>query len=161
MDLLFDMLLLAFQTDTTRVSTLMLAVDGSNRTFPEIGIRDGHHHLSHHQGNHEMIEKIRRIDRFHVERFARFVQRLAETPEGEGTLLDNSLVLFGGGISDGNRHNHEDLPILLAGRGGGVETGRLIENPRETPLCNLYLSMLERRVPAREFRRSTGPLALS
>lgn len=162
MDLLFDMLLLAFQTDTTRVSTLMLAVDGSNRTFPEIGIRDGHHHLSHHQGNHEMIEKIRRIDRFHVERFARFVQRLAETPEGEGTLLDNSLVLFGGGISDGNRHNHEDLPILLAGRGGGVETGRLIENPRETPLCNLYLSMLERAgCPRENFGDSTGPLALS
>lgn len=163
MDLMFDMLLLAFQTDSTRVGTLMLAVDGSNRTFPEIGIRDGHHHLSHHQGNAEMIEKIRRIDRFHVERFARFVRKLAETPEGEGSLLDSSLVLFGGGISDGNKHNHEDLPIVLAGRGGGdVSTGRLIQSRRETPLCNLYLSMLDRAgCPRDNFGDSTGPLPIS
>jgi hypothetical protein len=123
----------------------MLGVDGSNRTLPEIGIKDGHHHLSHHQNNAEMVEKIRRIDRFYMERFARFVRRLAETPEGEGSLLDHAMVLHGGGISDGNRHNHENLPILLAGRGGGtIETGRLIRCQNETPLCNLYLSMLER-----------------
>lgn len=163
MDLMFDMLLLAFQTDSTRVGTLMLAVDGSNRTFPEIGIRDGHHHLSHHQGNAEMIEKIRRIDRFHVERFARFVRKLADTPESEGSLLDNSLILFGGGISDGNKHNHEDLPIVLAGRGGGsVATGRLIQSKRETPLCNLYLSMLDRAgCPRDNFGDSTSPLAIT
>ncbi len=162
MDLMFDLLALAFRTDSTRVGTLMLAVDGSNRTFPEIGVRDGHHHLSHHQGNREMIEKIRRIDRFHVERFARFVRILAETPEGEGTLLDNSLVLFGGGISDGNKHNHENLPILLAGRGGrNLPTGRMVETARETPLCNLYLSMLVRAgCPRERFADSTGMLAL-
>lgn len=162
MDLMYDMLLLAFQTDTTRVGTLMLAVDGSNRTFPEIGIKDGHHHLSHHQNNQEMVEKIRRIDRFHVERFARFVQRLAETPDGDGTLLDNTLILLGGGISDGNRHNHEDLPIVVAGRGGGaVKTGRLVRSPRETPLCNLYLSMLDcAGCPQESFSDSTGPLAM-
>jgi len=161
-DLMYDMLHLAFQTDTTRVSTLMLAVDGSNRTFPEIGIKEGHHHLSHHQNNEEMIEKIRRIDRFYVERFARFIQKLADTKEGEGTLLDSSLVLFGGGISDGNRHNHENLPIVLAGGGGSaVQAGRLIKTPAETPLCNLYLSMLERAgCPQESFADSTGPLPL-
>jgi hypothetical protein len=160
-DLMYDMLLLAFQTDTTRVSTLMMAGDGSNRTFPEIGIKEGHHHLSHHQNNQEMVEKIRRIDKFYTERFARFVARLAETKEGQGTLLDNTLVLFGGGISDGNRHNHEDLPIVMAGRGGGINTGRLIQSPRETPLCNLYLSMLEQAgCPAERFGDSTGVVAV-
>lgn len=161
-DLMYDMLHLAFQTDSTRIATLMLAIDGSNRTFPEIGIREGHHTLSHHQNNQEMIEKIRRIDRFYMERFARFIQRLADTPEGEGTLLDSSLVLFGGGISDGNRHNHENLPIILAGRGGSdLRTGRLINTPRETPLCNLYLSMLERAgCPQAAFGDSSGPLAI-
>lgn len=144
-DLMYDMMLLAFQMDVTRIGTFMLGVDGSNRSLPEIGIKEGHHHLSHHQNNEEMIEKIRRIDRFYVERFGRFVAKMAETPDGEGTLLDNSMVLFGGGISDGNRHNHENLPILLAGRAGGtIETGRLISSERETPLCNLYLSMLDR-----------------
>ncbi|HEX2836726.1 MAG TPA: DUF1552 domain-containing protein [Phycisphaerales bacterium] len=162
MDLMFDMLLLAFQTDTTRISTLMLAGDGSNRVFPEIGVKDGHHHLSHHQNDADMIEKIRRIDRFHVERFARFIQHLAETKEGEGSVLDNSLIVFGGGISDGNRHNHENLPILLAGRGGGtVEAGRLLRTPKETPLCNLYLSMLDKAgCPADSFADSTERLAI-
>ncbi len=164
MDLMYDMLLLAFQTDTTRVGTLMLAVDGSNRAFPEIGIKEGHHHLSHHQNNQEMIEKIRRIDKFHVERFARFVQRLSETKDGERgeTLLDNSLILLGGGISDGNRHNHEDLPILVAGRGGSsINTGRMIRTPKETPLCNLYLSMLDRAGCSQQsFADSTGLLKL-
>ncbi|XVJ60726.1 MAG: DUF1552 domain-containing protein [Tepidisphaera sp.] len=167
MDLMYDMLLLAFQTDTTRISTLMLAVDGSNRAYPEIGIKEGHHHLSHHQNNQEMIEKIRKIDLFMVERFARFVKNLSETREGEGTLLDHSMIMFGGGISDGNKHNHEDLPILVAGRGGGgkdrkpIETGRIVRSPRETPLCNLYLSMLERAgCPQESFADSTGPLAI-
>ncbi len=162
MDLMYDMLLLAFQTDTTRVSTLMLAVDGSNRSFPEIGIKEGHHHLSHHQNDQDMIDKIQKIDRFHVERFGRFVQKLADTREGEGTLLDNSLILLGGGISDGNSHNHENLPILVAGRGGGtVQSGRIVRSPKETPLCNLYLSMLDKAgCPQESFADSTGPLAL-
>ncbi len=162
MDLMYDMMLLAFQTDTTRVSTLMLAVDGSNRTFPEIGVKEGHHHLSHHQNEADMIEKIRRIDRFHVERFGRFIERLAATPEGDGTLLDHSLIMLGGGISDGNRHDHHNLPILLAGRAGKtVETGRVVESPGETPLCNLYLAMLEKAGCGRaEFGDSTGALAL-
>ncbi len=159
-DLMYDMLLLAFQMDVTRISTFSMGVDGSNRTFPEIGVKEGHHHLSHHQNNAEMIEKIQKIDRFYVEKFARFVKKLDETKEGEGTLLDNVMVMYGGGISDGNRHNHEDLPIVLAGRAGGaIETGRLIQSPRETPLCNLYLSMLERmNCPTESFGDSTGKL---
>ncbi len=162
MDLMYDMLLLAFQTDTTRVSTLMLAVDGSNRAFPEIDIKEGHHHLSHHQNNAEMIEKIRRIDRFHIERFGRFIQRLAETREGDGSLLDNALILLGGGISDGNAHNHENLPIIVAGRGGNsVDTGRIVRSPKETPLCNLYLAMLERAgCPQTSFADSNGVLEM-
>lgn len=144
-DLMYDMMLLAFQTDSTRIATFMVGTGGSNRSLPEIGVSEGHHELSHHQNNQEMIEKIRRIDRFYVERFARFVERMAATPEGEGSLLDNCMILHGSGISDGNRHNHEDLPIVMAGRGGGaLETGRLIAYPRETPLCALYMTMLER-----------------
>lgn len=164
MDLMFDLLALAFRTDSTRVATLMLAVDGSNRAFPEIGVRDGHHHLSHHQGSAEMIEKIRRIDRFHVERFARFVAALERMPEGEGSVLDNCLIMLGGGISDGNKHNHEDLPVVLAGGGGvagSVPGGRLIRTARETPLCNLYLAMLARAgCPRERFGDSTGVLDL-
>ncbi len=162
MDLMYDMLLLAFQTDTTRVSTLMLAVDGSNRSFPEIGIKEGHHHLSHHQNDQDIIDKIQKIDRFHVERFGHFVQKLADTRDGEGSLLDNSLILLGGGISDGNSHNHENLPILVAGRGGGsVQTGRVVRSPKETPLCNLYLSMLDKAgCPQESFADSTEPLTL-
>ncbi|MCG3124230.1 MAG: hypothetical protein GIKADHBN_02682 [Phycisphaerales bacterium] len=157
-DLMYDLLLLAFQMDVTRIGTLMVGVDGSNRTFPEIGITEGHHHLSHHQNNQEMIEKIRLIDRFHVERFGRFMEKLAATPDGEGTLLDHSMIVYGGGISDGNRHNHEDLPILVAGRGGGtIYPGRLIATPRETPLCNLYVSLLERMgCEVETFGDSTG-----
>lgn len=159
-DLMYDMLLLAFQTDATRISTFMIGNDGSNRAFPEIGITEGHHHLSHHQGNEDWIEKIRAIDRFHNERFARFVQRLAQTPEGDGSLLDNCMILHGCGLSDGNRHNHEDLPILMAGRAGGtMQTGRLIRHDRDTPLCNLYVSMLKRMgCDVHEFGDSTGPL---
>lgn len=159
-DLMFDMMLLAFQMDLTRVSSFAMANDGSNRTLPEIDIREGHHHLSHHQNNEDMIEKIRRIDRFYLDRYAAFVQRLAATPEGDGTLLDNCMVMYGCGISDGNRHNHEDLPIVLAGRAGGaIDTGRLIATPRETPLCNLYVSMLERSgCDVASFGDSTGNL---
>lgn len=166
-DLMADMLTLAFQTDSTRVASLMLAVDGSNRAFPEIGIKEGHHHLSHHQNNREMIDKIRKIDRFHVERFARLIQKMSETPEGDGSLLDNTLILLGSGIGDGNRHNHEDLPIVVAGRGGAraggnaIETGRVVRSPKETPLCNLYLSMLERAGCAQtSFGDSTAALAM-
>jgi uncharacterized protein DUF1552 len=159
-DLMFDMLLLAFKTDTTRISTFMIGTGGSNRSIHEIGVREGHHQLSHHKGVEEMVEKIRRIDKFYVERFARFVQSLADTREGDASLIDNCLIMYGSGICDGNRHNHEDLPVVLAGNGGGtVETGRLVEYPKETPLCNLYVSMLERMgCDVGSFGDSSGPL---
>jgi hypothetical protein len=162
-DLMYDLMLLAFQTDLTRVSTLMLGNDGSNKTYPEIGVHEGHHHLSHHQNNQEMVESIKKIDRFCVERFARFIDRLSSEQDGEGTLLDNTMVLFGGGIGDGNRHNHDDLPILLAGRAGGrIETGRLLKFENETPLCNLYVTMLQTMgCDVESFGDSTGALALA
>ena len=144
-DLMYDMLVLAFQTDATRIGTYMLGTGGSNRVFPEIGVNEGHHHLSHHKGEQAMIDKIRLIDRFYTERFARFVEKLASIPEGEGTLLDNCIVIHGSGISDGNRHNHEDLPVVMAGGGGGtIRTGRIIEHARNTPMSGLYIDVLQR-----------------
>jgi hypothetical protein len=145
MNLMFDILTLAFQTDTTRVATLMLADAGSNRTYPDIEVRDGHHELSHHQKNKEKLEKIARIDKYLAERFAHFLGKLKSTKEGESNLLDNSMILYGSAICDGDRHNHDDLPIILAGRGGGtINTGRYVVHPDNTPLNNLFLSMSER-----------------
>ena len=160
-DLMYDMLLLAFKMDITRVSTFMLGTAGSNRAHPELGIKAGHHHLSHHRGDPDMIEQIRKIDRFNVERFARFIAELQATPEGDGSLLDNCMVMYGSGISDGNRHDHNDLPILLAGDGGGsIDSGRLIRYERETPLCNLYIGLLERLgCDVDSFGDSTGSLS--
>jgi hypothetical protein len=158
--LLGDMLVLAFQTDTTRVATYMFADEGSNRHYRQINIADGHHDLSHHQGDPVKHDKIRRINRFHVEQFAYILKRLKEIPEGDGTLLDNCMIVYGGAISDGNKHNNEDLPIVMAGRGGGaIQTGRHIVYPQETPMCNLFVSMLQRAgLPAQRFGDSTGAL---
>jgi len=159
--LMADMLVLAFQMDLTRVSSFMVASDGSDRTYRQIGVTEGHHTLSHHGGNKEKIDQIRKIDKFHVEQFAYFLKRLSEVKEGGKSLLDNSMVLFGCGIGDGNRHNHNDLPILMAGKGGGsVATGRHLQYEKNTPLCNLYVSMLDRMgVNVDRFGYSTGPLA--
>ena len=158
--LMADMLVLAFQMDLTRVSTFMVASDGSDRTYRSVGVTEGHHTLSHHGGAKEKIDQIRKIDKFHVEQFAYFLGRMASIKEGEKSLLDNSMVLFGCGIGDGNRHNHNDLPILLAGRGGGTITpGRHVKYERDTPLCNLYVSMLDRMgVKVDRFGDSTGAL---
>jgi hypothetical protein len=147
--------------DLTRVSTFMVAHDGSDRTFRWLGISEGHHALSHHGGNKDKLEQIAKIDRFHIEQFAYFLKRLKETKEGDRTLLDNSMVTFGCGIGDGNRHNHNDLPILLAGRGAGtIDAGRHIKFDRDTPLCNLYLSMLDGMgVKPDRFGDSTGTLS--
>ncbi len=143
--LMFDLLVLAFRTDTTRISTLMLANEGSNRTYPMVGVNDGHHELSHHQNQEDKMEKIKRIDRFLMGEFAYFLEQLKSVPEGEGTLLDNCMILYGSGLSDGNRHNHDDLPCILAGRAGGtISTGRHIKFEQETPMNNLFLSMLDR-----------------
>jgi len=159
-DLMYDLMLLAFRMDITRISTYMLGNGGSQSRFPELDINDGHHTLSHHRGQADMVEKIRRIDRFYTERFARFVEKLSQTPDGRGTLLDHCMVMYGSGICDGNRHNHENLPIVMAGRAGGtLDTGRLIHFGREMPLCNLYRSMLDRMgCDVAEFGDSTGLL---
>jgi hypothetical protein len=142
---MFDILALAFQTDSTRVATLMLADAGSNRTYPDIDVRDGHHELSHHQNDAEKMEKISRIDRYLVEQFAHFLDRLNSVSEGGQSLLDNSMILYGSAISDGNRHNHDDLPILLAGGGGGtIKSGRYLKYAQDTPLNNLFISMAQR-----------------
>ncbi|MDQ3331540.1 MAG: DUF1552 domain-containing protein, partial [Planctomycetota bacterium] len=158
--LMFDLMVLAFQSDVTRIATFMLANEGSNRTYPMVGVSDAHHGLSHHQNDKEKIEKIAQIDRFFVEEFAYFLKRLRETKDGEKNLLDNSLVLYGCAIGDGNRHNHDQLPIILAGRGGGkVRPGRHIKLEHETPLNNLFLSMVGTAgLEAKEFGDSTGPL---
>jgi len=159
-NLMTDLMVLAFQADVTRVSSLMFARAGSNRSYREVSVPDGHHGLSHHQGRESNLEKIRRIDRFHVEQFAYFVERLKSVREGDGTLLDSCMVLYGSGISDGNRHNNENLPLVLAGRGGGsIDTGRHIIYDQETPACNLFVSMLERAgAPIDSFGDSTGSL---
>ena len=143
--LMCDMMVLAFQTDQTRIASFMFANAGSNRAYRQIEVPDGHHTLSHHGGDPKKHAKIRKINRFHVAHFAYLLDRMRSISEGEGTLLDNCMIVYGSGLSDGNRHNNENLPVLLAGRGGGtIATGRHVVYERETPMCNLFLSMLDR-----------------
>jgi Protein of unknown function (DUF1552) len=159
--LMYDLMVLAFRTDTTRIATFMVANEGSNRSFPMIDVKEGHHQLSHHQNKRDSIEKIAKIDRYYCELFANFVKQLKDTRDGEGSLLDHCLVVYGGAISDGNRHDHHDLPVIMAGRGGGLQSGRFHQLPEETPLNNLYLSMAERcGVNLDELGDSTGTLSL-
>ena len=160
---MYDLLVLAFKLDVTRVATFMLANEGSNRNYRFIGASGGHHHLSHHQGDKGKIEKIRRINRFHSEELAYFLGRLSEVREGQGTLLDSTAIVYGSAISDGNRHNHNNLPIIVAGRGGGlVEPGRHLVAQPNTPLCNLYVTLLQGvGVNGQRFGDSTGTLALA
>lgn len=141
---MFDLMAIAFETDSTRVSTFMLSHDGSNRPFREIDVAMGHHSLSHHGGDAEKIEMIRKIDRFYVEQFAHFLGRLSTTVEADGsTLLDNSMILYGSGINDGNRHNHSNLPVILAGGGGGRLHPGVHRDMGGQPMTNLYMSMLD------------------
>jgi hypothetical protein len=143
--LMCDILVLAFQTDSTRIATVMFADAGSNRSYRHIGIPEGHHDLSHHGGEAAKHAKIRQINRFHVAQFSYLLQRLHATPEGEGSLLDHSMICYGSGLGDGDRHNHDNLPMLLAGGGGGtIDSGRHVQVAAETPMCNLFLSLLDR-----------------
>jgi hypothetical protein len=143
--LMFDMLILAFQTDSTRVATLMLAHDGSNRSFDQIGISEGHHDLTHHQNRADWVEKVADIDLWYVRQFARFLEKLQATKDTDGkSLLHNSMIVYGSGNADGNRHTHSNLPVVLAGSGGGTLTpGRYVKHGSK-PLTNLYLSMADR-----------------
>ena len=143
--LMFDMMVLAFQTDSTRIATFLLANEGSNRTFPEIGISEGHHNLSHHFGKKEMMEKIGSIDHWYIQQFARFLEKLDSVKDVDGnSVLHNSMIVYGSGNSDGNRHTHSNLPIILAGNGGGCVTPGRYSKHKSKPLNNLYLSMLDR-----------------
>lgn len=161
--LMYDMMVLAFKTDTTRIGTFMLGNEGSNKSYPMIGVNGGHHSLSHHQNDPEKVKSIAAIDKFFAEQFAYFLKKLKETPEGDGSLLDNCMIVYGGAIRDGNRHDHHDLPILLAGRGGGIVTpGMHTKFAEETPLNNLYLTMMDAvGVDIQEFGDSTGKLKLA
>lgn len=143
--LMGDMMILAFQADLTRVCTFMIANDGSNRSYPMIGVTDGHHDMSHHGKDPTKLDKKQRIDRFHSEQVAYILKKMDAIKELDGTLLDHSMVVYGAGISDGDRHNHDDLPILFAGRAGGsLKTGRHVVYPHNTPMNNLFLSMLDK-----------------
>lgn len=160
MNLMFDMLALAFQTDSTRVATLLLAGDGTNRAFPQIDIPEGHHYLTH-QRDAEKQAKVAEIDLYYMQRFARFLDKLANTEDADGhSVLHNSMIVYGCGIADGNRHTHENLPVILAGAGGGtLETGRYVQVPPQ-PMTNLFLSMLDRLgvEGVQRFGDSTGRL---
>ena len=143
--LMMDLLVLAFQADVTRITTFVLANEGSNKPYPFINVSEGHHDLSHHGGDEAKKAKIRKINIFHTEQLAYFLEKLDSIPEGDGSLLDHSMIVYGSGNADGNRHNHDNLPILVAGGGcGTLEPGRHIQYPKETPLNNLWLSLLDR-----------------
>lgn len=159
--LMYDMMVLGFQTDSTRVATFMLDNAGGNRAYTAVGVNDGHHQLSHHRNDEEMIAKIRKIDAYLAKNFSYFLDKLDSIEEADGrTLLDNSIVLYGSGLSDGNRHRHEELPIVLAGSGGGaISTGRHIVLKEETPMANLFMSMLDvMGTPVESIGDSTGRL---
>lgn len=143
--LMFDLAVIAFQTDLTRINTIMLGREGSNRVYPEIGIPDPHHPLTHHRNNPDWIEKVRQINVLHTQMFAYYLGKLKAATESDGSVLDNSMIVYGSGLADGNRHSHEDLPIILAGRAGGsLQPGRHIRMKNGTPMTSLYLTLLER-----------------
>jgi hypothetical protein len=162
MQLMFEILTLAFQSDSTRVATLLLAHDGSNRSFAEIGVPEGHHDLSHHFGNEEKMRKVAEIDQWYVKQLAGFFQKLDQTKDVDGkSLLHNSMIVYGSGNADGNRHSHTDLPIIFAGKGGGtLKTGRYVQYDK-TPATNLYLSMANRMglENMSQFGDSTEPIS--
>ena len=158
--LMFDLQVVAFQADLTRVATLMVGREGSMRVYPEIEVPDPHHPLTHHRNNPEWIERVTRINSLHAEVFAYFLGKLKATKEGAGTLLDRSMIVYLSGLSDGNRHSHEDLPVLVAGHGdGSLKPGRHIVYPKGTPMTNLYLALLDRMgVQSERIGDSTGKL---
>lgn len=158
--LMFDLLLLAFQTDLTRVSTFMLGREVSGRAYPEIGVPDSHHPTSHHQNDPEKLNKLQKINTFHVKQFAYFLERMKSTPDGDGSLLDHACLLYGSGISDSNIHMHDNLPLVLAGGASGrLKGGRHLVFPKDTPVTNLFINMLDTiGVPAETIGDSTGQL---
>ena len=158
--LMTDMMTIAFQADLTRVMTFLVTHEGTSRAYREIGIPDGHHPLTHHRNQEDLMEKVAQINCYHLKQFAAWVEKLKSIKEGDGTLLDHSMIVYGAGLSDGNRHAHEDLPTIVLGNAGKtIKTGRRVVYRRETPMCNLYLSMMDRMgVRMEHFGDSTGKL---
>ncbi len=158
--LMFDLMVVGFQTDTTRVATLMLDSAGGSRSYGEIGVKNSHHGLSHHRNKEDSVAKLEKIDHYLIEQFGYFLEKLDSASDAHGTLLDQSMVLYGSGLGDGNRHTHHDLPLVLAGGGGGqIETGRVMRYEHEQPMANLFLSMLDcMGTPAEAMGDSTGLL---
>jgi hypothetical protein len=159
--LLTDMVTVAFQADLTRVVTFLVTREGTSRPYREIGISDGHHPLTHHGGKREQLARVTEINEYHVKTFASWIQRLSTIKEGPGRLLDNLMLVYGAGLSDGNRHLHDDLPTVIVGRGGGsLKTGRRVMFRRETPFSNLHLSLMDRMgVRIESFGDSSGRLS--
>ncbi len=160
--LMFDLQVLAMQGDVTRVITFQLARETSNRTYPQVGVSDPHHPLTHNSGNKEMLAKVAKINAFHVSLFAYFLEKLKATKDGDGTLLDHSLYLYGSGMSDGDKHDHVNLPILVAGGAAGqMKGGRHIRYAKPAPLANLHLTLLDKAgVHLDKFADSTGLVSL-
>jgi hypothetical protein len=159
--LMFDLQVIAFQADLTRISTMMLGREGSVRTYPEIDVPDPHHPLTHHRGHPDFIEKVTKINCFHVELFAKFVNRLKSTADGEATLLDHSAILYGSALSDGNAHSNVDLPLLLAGHLAGATGGVHIASEAKTPVANLFVQLLNGAgIETEKFADSTAALTL-
>jgi hypothetical protein len=160
--LMFDLMALAYQTDMTRVVTFMVGREQSTRTYPEIGVPEPHHPLSHHQQRPEALEKLAKVNVLHMQMFAAFLHKLQAIPDGDGTLLDHVMLLYGSGLSNPDDHNHHDLPILLAGGGAGqLKGGRHLACALDTPLANLHLTLLDKMdVPIDRLGDSTGKLEL-
>ncbi len=158
--LMLDLLALAYQADLTRVSTFMMGREVSSRPYPEIGVPDSHHPLSHHENDPQKLDRLGQINLYHMRQFAGFVNKLHATTDGDGSLLDHSLLVYGAGISDSNTHFHDDLPILaIGGAAGGIRGGRHVRYPKDTPLTNLWLTVLDKMgVPAERIGDSTGML---
>jgi hypothetical protein len=159
--LMCDLMVLAFQTDSTRAASFMVTKEATDRNYPWLGFTDGHHELSHHGGDHEKNRKLREIDRYHISMLAYFIEKMMTVEEAHGTtLLDNALVLYGSGLSDGDRHDHVNLPVVVLGKGGGTfRSGQYLKCRPETPMSNLLLAMLRQaRVPVERFGDSTEPL---
>ena len=158
--LMMDLLTLAYQTDLTRISSFMLAREVSGRAYPEIGVSDSHHPLSHHQDEPAKLERLHKINEYHFRQFAYLVEKLAALPEADGTMLDSTLFLYGTGISDSNTHFHDDLPIaLIGGKATGIKGGRYIRYADDTPLANLHMTILDKLgVPVDAFGDSNGHL---
>ena len=161
--LMTDMISIAFRADMTRVVTFLVTREGTLRAYREIGISDGHHPVTHHKFNPELMEKVTRINEYHTAQLAGWLGRMKAMSDGDGNLLDHSMIVYGSGISDGNRHLHDDLPTLLIGRGGGsLRTGRRITYRRETPMANLHLTLMDRMgVHVENFGDASGRLDLA